>query len=56
MDAWNLGVLGDNTVQEFHLLNTVIDRLSPDRVVLGFVMNNAQSQYNGHERPTVRYR
>jgi lysophospholipase L1-like esterase len=55
-DAWNLGVPGYNTEQEFHLLNQVLDLYSPDMVVLGFVMNDAQPQYNVHERPSVRYR
>lgn len=55
VDAWNLGVPGYNTVLEFHLLNEVIDRYSPDLVVLGYVMNDAQPQYNVHERPSVRY-
>ncbi len=56
VDAWNLGVPGYNTEQEFHLLNEVLDRYSPDLVVLGYVMNDAQPQYNVHERPSVRYR
>lgn len=56
VDAWNLGVPGYNTVQEFHLLKEVMHRYSPDLVVLGYVMNDAQPQYNVHERPSVRYR
>lgn len=56
VDAWNLGVPGYNTVLEYHLLEQVIDRYAPDLVVLGYVMNDAQPQYNVHERPAVRYR
>lgn len=55
VDAFNLGVPGYNTVQEFHLLNQVLDRFSPDLVVLCYVMNDAQPQQNVHERPSIRY-
>ncbi len=56
VDIYNLGVPGYNTVQEFHLLNQVLDRYSPELVMLGYVMNDAQPQANVHERPSVRYR
>ena len=55
-EIYNLGVPGYNTLQEFHLLNQVIDRYSPELVMLGYVMNDAQPQANVHERPSVRYR
>ena len=56
VDIYNLGVPGYNTVQEFHLLNQVLDRYSPELVMVGYVMNDAQPQANVHERPSVRYR
>ena len=56
VEIYNLGVPGYNTLQEFHMLNQVLDRYSPELVLLGYVMNDAQPQANVHERPSVRYR
>ncbi len=56
VEIYNLGVPGYNTLQESHLLSQVIDRYSPELVMLGYVMNDAQPQANVHERPSVRYR
>ncbi len=56
IDACNLGVPGYNTVQEYHLLNQVVDRYAPDLVVLGYVMNDAEPQRNVPERPSIRYK
>ncbi len=56
IDVYNLGVPGYNTVQEYHLLNQVLDRYAPSLVVLGYVMNDAQPQHNVHVRPSVKYK
>lgn len=56
INAYNLGVPGYNTVQEFHLLNHVVDRYAPDLVVLGYVVNDGEPQKNVPERPSIRYK
>jgi lysophospholipase L1-like esterase len=56
IDALNLGMPGYNTVQEYHLLNQVVDRYGPDLVVLGYVMNDGEPQRIVLERPSVRYK
>jgi hypothetical protein len=56
VDACNLGVSGYNTFQEYHLLNQVIDRYSPDLVVLGFVMNDAEPQQTVTTQPSSHYK
>jgi lysophospholipase L1-like esterase len=56
IEAYNLGVPGYNTFQEYYLLNQVIDRYAPALVVLGYVMNDAEPQRNVPERPSVRYK
>lgn len=56
INAYNLGVPGYNTVQEYHLLNQVVDRYAPDLVVLGYVMNDGKPQQNVLQRPSIRYK
>lgn len=56
IDAYNLGVPGYNTVQEYYLLNQVVDRYAPALVVLGYVMNDLEPQRSVPERPSVRYK
>ena len=56
IEAYNLGVPGYNTFQEYYLLNQVIDRYAPALVVLGYVMNDGEPQLNVPERPSIRYK
>jgi lysophospholipase L1-like esterase len=56
INAYNLGVPGYNTVQEYHLLTQVLDQYAPSLVVLGYVMNDAQPQHNVHVRPSIHYK
>ncbi len=56
IQAYNLGVPGYNTFQEYHLLNQVVDRYEPDMVVLGYVMNDAEPQQSVPQRLSVRYK
>jgi hypothetical protein len=56
INAYNLGVPGYNTVQEYHLLNKVMDHYSADLVVLGYVMNDGEPQQNVPVRPSIRYK
>jgi lysophospholipase L1-like esterase len=56
IQAYNLGVPGYNTFQEYHLLNQVVDRYAPDMVVLGYVLNDAEPQQSVPQRPSVRYK
>lgn len=56
IDAYNLGVPGYNTAQEYYLLNQVVDRYAPALVVLGYVINDLEPQLNVPERPSVRYK
>ncbi len=56
INAYNLGVPGYNTVQEYHLLNKVIEHYAADLVVLGYVMNDGEPQQNVPVRPSIRYK
>jgi hypothetical protein len=56
ISAYNLGVPGYNTFHEYQLLIQVVDRYTPDMVVLGYVLNDAKPQQNGPQRPSVRYK
>lgn len=56
IQAYNVGVPGYNTFQEYHLLNQVLDRYAPDLVVLGYVLNDAEPQHSVPESLSVRYK
>jgi lysophospholipase L1-like esterase len=56
IQAYNLGVPGYNTFQEYHLLQQAVDRYAPDLVVLGYVLNDAEPQQSVPQRPSTRYK
>jgi lysophospholipase L1-like esterase len=56
IQAYNLGVPGYNTFQEYHLLQQSLDRYAPSLVVLGYVLNDAEPQQSVPQRLSTRYK
>lgn len=56
VEVINVGIPGYNTEQEAFLLDELMPKYQPDRVVVGYVVNDAEPQGNVPQPPAVTYR